>query len=96
MAEHSHHAHHEHAHVQHAEHMQTPSQPPPREHPPEHHHGHKNGHAHMIDDFKKRFRISLALTLPVLLLTPMVQMFLGLGDSLRFPGDEYILFVLSS
>ncbi|HNZ32141.1 MAG TPA: heavy metal translocating P-type ATPase, partial [Smithellaceae bacterium] len=76
--------------------MQTPSQPPPREHPPEHHHGHKNGHAHMIDDFKKRFRISLALTLPVLLLTPMVQMFLGLGDSLRFPGDEYILFVLSS
>ena len=96
MVEHTHHAHHEHAHVQHAEHMQTPSQPPPREHPPEHHHGHKNGHAHMIDDFKKRFRISLALTLPVLLLTPMVQMFLGLGDSLRFPGDEYILFVLSS
>ena len=96
MVEHTHHAHHEHAHVQHAEHMQTPSQPPPREHPPEHHHGHKNSHAHMIGDFRKRFWVSLALTVPVLLLTPMVQMFLGFSDSLRFPGDEYILFVLSS
>jgi len=94
--EHSQHEQHEHAHEQHGAHEEIKAKQPAHQHPPEHHKGHKNGHAHMIDDFKKRFRISLALTLPVLLLTPMVQMFLGLGDSLRFPGDEYILFVLSS
>ena len=94
--EHSHHAHHEHMHGQHAAHVQAPAKYPSPEHSTEHHHGHKNSHAHMIEDFRKRFWVSLALTVPVLLLTPMVQMFLGFSDSLRFPGDEYILFVLSS
>ncbi len=96
MAEHSQHTHHERAHGRHAAHAQAPPEHPSHEHMPEHRQGHKNGHAHMIEDFKKRFWISLALTVPVLLLTPMVQMFLDLGDSLRFPGDEYVLFVLSS
>ena len=94
--EHSHHAHHEHMHGQHAAHVQAPAKYPSPERSTEHHHGHKNSHAHMIGDFRKRFWVSLALTVPVLLLTPMVQMFLGFSDSLRFPGDEYILFVLSS
>ncbi|MGB4294676.1 MAG: copper-translocating P-type ATPase [Smithellaceae bacterium] len=94
--EHSQHEQHEHAHEQHGAHEEIKAKQPAHQHPPEHHKGHKNGHAHMIDDFKKRFWISLALTVPVLLLTPMVQMFLGLGDSLRFKGDEYVLFVLSS
>ena len=48
----------------------------------------------MIDDFKKRFYISLALTIPVLLISPMVQDILGF--SLTFPGDSYLLFGLSS
>jgi Cu2+-exporting ATPase len=94
--EHSHHAHHEHMHGQDAAHAQAQAKYPSPDHSTEHHHGHKNSHAHMIGDFRKRFWVSLALTVPVLLLTPMVQMFLGFSDSLRFPGDEYILFVLSS
>jgi len=94
--EHSQHEQHEHAHEQHGAHEEIKAKQPAHQHTPEHHKGHKNGHAHMIDDFKKRFWISLAATLPVLLLTPMVQMFLGMGDSLRFKGDEYVLFIISS
>ncbi|MBU3933504.1 MAG: HAD-IC family P-type ATPase, partial [Candidatus Omnitrophica bacterium] len=57
------------------------------------HHGH---HAHMVADFKKRFRVSLILTVPILILSPMVQKFLRLGETIRFAGDLYVLFVLSS
>ncbi|HPD56549.1 MAG TPA: copper-translocating P-type ATPase [Smithellaceae bacterium] len=94
--EHIQHVHPGHAHGPHGAQGKIPAQLSPHQHPPEHNQGHKNGHEHMIDDFKKRFWISLALTVPVLLLTPMVQMFFGLGDSLRFQGDEYVLFILSS
>ncbi len=59
-------------------------------------HGHHDHHAHMVANFRKRFWISLIIAIPVLALSPMVQQFLGLGDSLRFTGDLYILFVLSS
>ncbi len=55
------------------------------------HHGH---HAIMIEDFKKRFWISLILTIPVLLLSPMLQGFFGFKFS--FYGDNYIAFILSS
>ncbi len=58
--------------------------------------GHDRHHGHMTEDFLKRFWISLALTIPILVLSPMIQAFLGLGDSLRFSGDTYISFVLSS
>lgn len=55
------------------------------------HHGH---HEHMIEDFKKRFWISLIITLPIIVLAPMIQ---GLiGYELRFNGDRYVQFVLSS
>lgn len=57
----------------------------------DHHQGH---HAHMIEDFKKRFWISLVITLPIVVLAPMIQ---GLmGYELRFNGDRYVQFVLSS
>jgi Cu2+-exporting ATPase len=49
----------------------------------------------MVEDFKKRFWISLVVTTPILLFSHMVQMFLGL-QSLAFNGDLYILFLLSS
>lgn len=63
----------------------------------EHHSsGHHDHHAHMVEDFKKRFWISLALSVPVLLLSPLIQQFLGLGNALRFPGDTFILFLLST
>jgi len=60
------------------------------------HGGHQGHHAHMVADFKKRFWISLILTLPILLLSPMIQKFLGLGTSLRFTGDLFVSFILSS
>jgi len=59
-------------------------------------HDHTGHHAHMVADFRRRFWISLIITIPVLILSPMVQRVMGLGDSIRFTGDLYILFALSS
>src|SRR5699024_9354921 len=58
----------------------------------DHHEGHD--HSHMIDDFKKRFYISLIVTVPILVLSPMIQSFIGVDW--RFNFDMYILFVLST
>ena len=55
------------------------------------------GHDHhkmMIEDFKKRFWISLVLTIPILVFSPMIQGFLGFDWLL--PGNAYILFGLST
>lgn len=53
-------------------------------------------HQMMVEDFKRRFWISLILTVPILLLSPMIQDFLGLGDFLRFKINSYLLFLLST
>jgi len=50
----------------------------------------------MVADFRRRFFVSLALTVPVLLLSPMIQAFLGIAGKLDFPGDAILLFVFSS
>lgn len=60
------------------------------------HGGHHDHHAHMVADFRKRFWISLLLTFPILLFSPMIQKFLGLGEALRFPGDIFLAFLFSS
>ncbi len=60
------------------------------------HEGHESHHAHMVADFRRRFWVSIVLTVPVLILDPMIQHFLGLRDTLRFPGDSYILWALST
>lgn len=62
------------------------------------HGSHAAGHNHekMIEDFRNRFWISFILTIPVLLLSPMIQKFLGLGTALVFENDKYVLFGLSS
>ena len=67
------------------------------------HHDHKSGgpshhdhHAHMVAEFRKRFWISLVLTIPILILSPMLQKLVGFGESLRFSGDLYISFIFSS
>ena len=55
------------------------------------------GHDHhkmMIADFKKRFWVSLILTIPVLILSPMIQGFFGY--SLSVPENPYVLMALSS
>lgn len=58
------------------------------------HTGHHDHHAHMVADFKKRLFISLIITVPILILSPMIQMFMNVNW--RFAGDMYILFALSS
>jgi len=58
--------------------------------------GHREHHAMMVADYRRRFWVSLALTLPVLGLAPLVQGLLGLGEALRFPGEGYVRFVLAS
>jgi len=60
------------------------------------HTDHSNHHAHMAQDFIKRFWISLALSLPIIALSPMIQSFLGIRDTLSFAGDIYISALLSS
>jgi len=70
----------------------------------DHHEGHNHeghsGHSHhehhkmMVEDFKFRFWWVLALTMPILALSPMIQDFLGVDW--RFTGDTWILAALSS
>ena len=50
----------------------------------------------MAADFRKRFWISLVLTVPILVLSPMLQSLVGLGEAISFSGDLYVLFGLSS
>ncbi len=76
-------------------------------HPPQghdhHHTGLENKHesSHVVDehaghqtsDFLKRFWISLILTIPVLLLSKMIQHWFGFH--ITFPGDKFVLLGLS-
>ncbi|MBK1702191.1 copper-translocating P-type ATPase [Thiococcus pfennigii] len=50
----------------------------------------------MVADFRRRFLVSLALTLPILALSPLIQRTLGLEAALAFPGDAYVLLGLST
>jgi Cu2+-exporting ATPase len=54
------------------------------------------GHDHnkMIADFRKRFYVVLILTIPIMLLSEMIQHFMGVDW--QFPGSKYILFALST
>mgnify|MGYP005832429641 CR=1 FL=1 len=56
--------------------------------------GQPSHHEMMVADFRRRFYVSAALTVPILALSPMLQEWLGV--SLRFPGDAYLLFALAS
>lgn len=85
-----HHANHQHMEHQH-EHQHGDSQ---NEHQNHSHHDHAGHHAHMIVDFKCRFWISLIVTIPILVLSPMIQNLLGYQLNLGF--DNYLLFVLST
>ncbi len=79
------------------------------DHHTEHHHpSHKHGahetheehtgfdkHAgHHTHDFLKRFWVCIILTIPILLLSHMIQVWLGFEFS--FPGDQYALLAMSS
>ena len=60
------------------------------------HQDHQDHHAHMAADFRKRFWIALVLTLPILVLSPLLQKLVGLRETISFPGDLYVLFGFSS
>jgi len=51
-------------------------------------------HAMMEQDFRRRFWVVLALSVPVLLLSPTIQTWFGF--ELTFPGVNYVLFLLAS
>ena len=57
-------------------------------------HGGHDHHAMMIADFRRRFWGVLALTVPVVALSPMIQHWLGVHWA--FPGSAYVLAGLSS
>jgi len=69
------------------------------DHNKNHHQKHNENHDHharMVQDFKKRFWVSLLLTIPILILSPMIQQFLNVSEVLRFSGDRYLLFGLAT
>ncbi len=57
-------------------------------------HSDHTGHAHHIKDFKRRFFISTILTIPVLLLSEMIQKWFGF--EITIPYQKWILLGLSS
>lgn len=78
--------------------------------PDEHHRGNKivaaagsthaehAGHDHgaMVADFRRRFWVTMVLTPPVLLLSPMIRHWLGLAEVVSFRGDALVVFGLST
>ncbi|PKM68942.1 MAG: copper-translocating P-type ATPase [Firmicutes bacterium HGW-Firmicutes-19] len=58
------------------------------------HDNHHDHHEMMVEDFRKRFFVSLFVMVPILILSPMIQMFLNVDW--RFSGDLMLLFLLST
>ncbi len=58
------------------------------------HHDHAQHHRMMIRDFRKRFYITILLSIPVLALSDLIQQFLGF--SLGFTGDNVLVFGLAT
>src|SRR5690625_7941297 len=81
------HGHHKHGHEEHKNHDHSHGHSG-------HHGGHGGHHEHMVEDFKKRFWISLVLSIPILYLSPMIQMLIGY--EVNFTGDTLLLFLLST
>lgn len=57
-------------------------------------HNHHKHHKKMLEDFQSRFILSLFLTFPILVLSPLIQKLFGF--ELRFIGSEYVLLALST
>ncbi|MFP4442163.1 MAG: copper-translocating P-type ATPase [Spirochaetia bacterium] len=55
---------------------------------------HREHHKMMIRDFRKRFVVSLIITVPILVFSPLIQEFLGY--ELTFPGARYVIFGLAT
>lgn len=100
--EHDHHHHDHHNEPTHQEHTTKPShhvhheemKMNEHEHDRMDHSMHDKHAGHHTEDFLKRFWICLALTVPVVLLSQMIQHWFGFHIS--FVGDKYILLLLGS
>ena len=57
-------------------------------------HAGTGSHVHMLEDFRQRFIISTILTIPILLLSPVIQSFFGFRFD--FPGSLYVTLVLAT
>lgn len=98
----SHMTHHDHSHhnyVMNEEHTEMHDSHKHQHGNSNHEHGGGNGghgahHGHMVEDFKKRFYISLVVSLPIFFLSPMIQSLFGF--EFTFPFDSIMLFSLSS
>ncbi|MCB0786638.1 MAG: cadmium-translocating P-type ATPase [Flavobacteriales bacterium] len=101
MTQHQHHQHQK-EHTDHSGHSHGEGQEGHKASAPGSRQDHGNGQAHdhaahgpaMIADYRRRFWVSVALTVPVLLLSHTIQELLGF--SLGFPGDHWLVFALSS
>lgn len=100
------HMEHHHVEEKHKEHLHGTDNHNHKHHHKHHHHdehgAHMHGHgghgghdhSHMIQDFKNRFLVSLILTIPIVLLSPMIQEWFNF--TLRFTYDQYVAFILST
>ena len=57
-------------------------------------HDHTQHHRMMIRDFRKRFYVTIVLSVPVLALSTLIQQFLGF--SLGFAGDSIVVFLFAT
>src|SRR5690625_5399884 len=60
----------------------------------QHSHSDHHDHGDMVNDFRKRFYISLIVTIPILIMSPAIQSFFVVAW--QFAGSSYILFGLST
>jgi Cu2+-exporting ATPase len=58
--------------------------------------GQQEHHAMMVADFRRRFWISLVLTVPILALAPLIQKFFGFEGAIDFPGRGYVQFAFAT
>jgi len=59
-------------------------------------HGTHDHHAMMVADFRRRFWVSIVLTVPAIVLAEMIQHWLGLRETLHFSGDNYVEWAVAS
>lgn len=86
---------HSHQHKGHAnQHKNHSPKHPDPSHQHQDHSSHDKHAGHHTEDFLKRFWVCLALTIPVLLLSRMIQQWFGFNIS--FAGDSYVLLALGS
>ena len=83
-------------HIEHGGGEESPHPVPPVQAAPSagHRPGMHGDHAHMLEDYRRRFIVSMVLTVPILILSPTIQSFFGF--SLIFTGSNLILLALST